>query len=1683
MAANESIIRIRGDASQAVSEFQKLRNATIHTYQAIEKSAETFKELRENQRAMIQVSKIAAKAITALDRAVVKSGPGFKKAKKQVEDYRMGLKRLKKSFSGLSLRAHAFSRDLKSVGLAVRNSGKNLQFMGRSIMIGMLPFANAIRKASNFAKALEQAEIRFIKITQVDTGKFDELADKFERLSNVFGVSRDLITDIATDFALVGMPVSQVETLARASNELAILGSIDVGPAKDILTSTVFAMRNMATLRGETLSFNDAIKQATGQMYLFNIVNNNTAMAIKDMATAIPKLVPITVQFGLTITEAAGALAAMKASGVSAAEGTVALRTGLLRLTSLTKQADEKVEGARQRLKDFNFEAGVGIETLANFGHSLLAIRRELGDAAAFDIVKNILGIRQTAKVQLFVMDMQSAENQIDVVTKAMRRLGSADVFGSKQIRNMTEFARASREPSEAMMQAANDLLKDSEQMEDVTSQFLRSLIIQMSGVENAQKDSMKELQTVLESDAFKMQQAKTAMKNALTDIGGLINMLIVDHILPLVQHWVNAFKSMPDGVKKVIVILASVVAAFGPILYMLAIMKMAFGQTMQIMAGAIGKFFTGFTAAGRAATIAANEEAVSLAVLSRAQEVVAVTASKAAIAQGHLGAAMSASTAVSIDSAAQNAIHAASHRLDAAAAQASAVSHQTNALSKLLRNPLGAGGAAMINSIKTSRIGAAGRAIKGRVGGARAAWRAGAAGTGFGVASRARGAGGMLQAHTSLSALRRGNLGQAIALGAPRTRARVATGRQAFSDARQRFQSGRQFARRAKSGTQWSGLKHPSGGAMARLGAGQPLAAAQMPLTKGLAKANRASAAFGKSLQNIGPILGKLLSPIKMIKTIFMSFNPWVLGFMLLLGAVAAIWVTIKNNFETFKAAAQPGLDALKEAWLAIKAALGEVMRAIFQVFNRLSFGGKKGADEGTQMGNVFKAVFQGIAFALKGVAKLFSFLATVISTAMDFATPYINYLLGLLTGVIEIVKAIVAVVRGDFSGAWEHAKRAIGAILLGLVSMVDGVMNFIINQIVRLMNVAAGILGQIGKLPGMGWAKTLAADIEGAGAAMQDFGAHALDGVRDTISQGTGITPDELIQVGDEDVRDVGAELGKVLGKGVADGFSDEMEYAAPGIHEAINDAAKEGAEAAKAFADVWSSVFKKFASEVNKQIRKGMERAVKFVMDAFDEQTNSVVAAYDAQIDAINEVVKEEQRLSKEIAYQTKRREQIRDMALRRDSYRRNRALAIYEGRIDDARSLDLKERKDKEDSDQKLTDLDTKHGETLLSQQRKDTIDQINEQKRAYKDLRSDMKEELDGVLTELTKFTPKNQAEWQKIVDDIDAEVTRIVGGEESAGIMGRFAGSYRPDMGELGITGFDWDGMIGTAKDTAIENMREIYQWDPGTMEGDGPFGWLFDEFARVETEFTDFETMIKGWRERLEQALLGDQTGTQEAMMMATKGLTKNVYGHYVSEMPASPAVIAWQEVMREFNMPTAAIGGITGSELVREAGFDPNSVMFNMNVISNSEANNAGFNIHDDDYVRPADRYFGGVVKAQYGRYLSGFGSSMIPVMAHGGEFVMSAKATRNIGVGALNNMNNFSKLSGPNGAGGGVTNNSSSNITIQVDTFVGQREWFEKMMSDYNIHIAPSSERARGIEKRTVGSYTERNTRSRV
>jgi hypothetical protein len=115
----------------------------------------------------------------------------------------------------------------------------------------------------------------------------------------------------------------------------------------------------------------------------------------------------------------------------------------------------------------------------------------------------------------------------------------------------------------------------------------------------------------------------------------------------------------------------------------------------------------------------------------------------------------------------------------------------------------------------------------------------------------------------------------------------------------------------------------------------------------------------------------------------------------------------------------------------------------------------------------------------------------------------------------------------------------------------------------------------------------------------------------------------------------------------------------------------------------------------------------------------------------------------------------------------------------------------------------------------------------------------------------------------------------------------------------------------------------------------------------------------------------------------------------------------------------------------------------------------------------------FFGGRVKAAYGRYIGGFQSAMVPVQAHGGEYIMSARAVQNIGLSKLESMNHTRNYQG---GGGGGTN-------IFVENFIGEPEWFESMMSDYNVSVAPKNERSRGLESRKISSMADNNRRGRV
>jgi hypothetical protein len=111
--------------------------------------------------------------------------------------------------------------------------------------------------------------------------------------------------------------------------------------------------------------------------------------------------------------------------------------------------------------------------------------------------------------------------------------------------------------------------------------------------------------------------------------------------------------------------------------------------------------------------------------------------------------------------------------------------------------------------------------------------------------------------------------------------------------------------------------------------------------------------------------------------------------------------------------------------------------------------------------------------------------------------------------------------------------------------------------------------------------------------------------------------------------------------------------------------------------------------------------------------------------------------------------------------------------------------------------------------------------------------------------------------------------------------------------------------------------------------------------------------------------------------------------------------------------------------------------------------------------------------------GGYVAGSPSTAIPAILHGGEYVINAKAVQQLGMSYLGAMNAVagsrfrapsSRIGGPNAP---VTQ-SVSNVTIQVENFIGEEQWFNTMMDQYNVKVLPKNQKAAGLESRKFTSY---------
>jgi hypothetical protein len=378
-------------------------------------------------------------------------------------------------------------------------------------------------------------------------------------------------------------------------------------------------------------------------------------------------------------------------------------------------------------------------------------------------------------------------------------------------------------------------------------------------------------------------------------------------------------------------------------------------------------------------------------------------------------------------------------------------------------------------------------------------------------------------------------------------------------------------------------------------------------------------------------------------------------------MGIAAVVFLVVKNMDKIRGATA--GWNALKDVFDIIKSAIGEIIRPIQDMLAAFGSGG----DGAASAGDAIAKAFIGIAKAIKFVANLFKVFV-------------VNVIQPLMYSIVNIVMAVISLFKGNWADAMKFLIAAFAgfakAVINFGVSMAQGLVSLVVLAINSILGIFAKIPG-IGKIVGVlqTGVKKLGDGVKGVYGAVGKGLTGLLDkGLALGIKQSEGkIKVDKKIPGA---AKDKGQEAGEAMGNSFGDGF----------------DETDPGAKVAKAIEEGIDDAIQKLQDYVAGRLGDALKKFVSETVKALNKQKESALKVFDVQINTLMKLEKAEESLTKKKQYETTRRKLIDDAALRQENYRRDRALAIYEGRIDDARILDLEERSAQRDTETEIGGVD-------------------------------------------------------------------------------------------------------------------------------------------------------------------------------------------------------------------------------------------------------------------------------------------------------------------------------------------------------------------------------------------------------
>jgi phage-related protein len=576
--------------------------------------------------------------------------------------------------------------------------------------------------------------------------------------------------------------------------------------------------------------------------------------------------------------------------------------------------------------------------------------------------------------------------------------------------------------------------------------------------------------------------------------------------------------------------------------------------------------------------------------------------------------------------------------------------------------------------------------------------------------------------------------------------------------------------------------------------------------------KASTGMMSFGKSI----------LSGSKMFKILRVAMMST--GILAVIMAITAGVFFLIKTFQNMGAKSAAVTKNFKAAWNSIKAAISAIIKPIKDTIGTLvimmgnATGGAGGA--GKAIENISEKI-KSFAESVKNFVT--KYIVPVIETVMKAVIDVIRGIVNFIKGIIEIVKGNwgkgfklilkgLAMFARAFISIWATIQRITIKIIASIAKAIVNLFVAALNKVADLVTSLAGsIVGfgstLLGWVPGIGdgldkisdWLHSIEKPFDSIGDIANgviDGVADAATGVVDSIeSTVKGIIENiagkqqEIIDGAGDNLVEKGKETGRDLGEVITEPLGDALEEVIGGAGDQLKELIRD--------------LKQKFVDLVLDSVKGALDEAVDSMKEALEKQKDAALDVFDQQLEALNKLEKAEESLTKEKEYQADRRRLIDERELQRANYIRNRALAIYEGRIDDARVLSLEEQKNSRDFNTDLAKTDEQRRQDLA----KENLDALKEAIQKSKDETDKLLEEqikaFEEAAKQITKFPPNTIQEYDQQLKELNEVATRIAGenGDILQDMMNKMKDNLKMPNENVGVFRTGLDQLVQTAID------------------------------------------------------------------------------------------------------------------------------------------------------------------------------------------------------------------------------------------------------------------------------------------